>query len=889
MVSSMGFGKQAPKATEADKSLLLGLSANNNVDIESIRSLLEKGANPYEKDKEGVSAFEYANQAKNLEVMHLMYQFFPNDEYAKNTLEVITLAKIEHEFAKGNFNEVTKITSYSDKSNIPVLRERAEKLALEKGENFIGLEDNIVIFKDFLSKKPLIGRSVDGNGSLLKGALDFALDKFSTNPELLDQVVSLAVEQNKDNNKLKEDLSKRLVEYSNNKIVTHPYAEKLNAIIQTVGITPKEYIFGNLSADEKRHLANISLLIDDTEEMQKIIDGKDQEWSLNESSLIDIHKSVQALQNTKLPLKLANRINASVIAVTNQYLNKTSDIGSISRISDIAYKTEVYLKSFLEEVRPNNIEDLKLLYLRNVVRDIFSGKDVFSDSADLTKLTELELKKFNEFLMQNPSIGDLEDSKSVGGVALKIALMHATTHPEILDNVVGLAKAQSLERVMQDSHDNNETSLEDLSVLGSHLIEMANKAEDEKVRLAIVNSVKNHLKGYLKLDDGYRVNSMILNASKAGNTKMVDLLLTTYPKQFQDAKGQIDYNGISALYNDGHIDSVKTLLHSPKSINHYLSEASENPDLANHKLVKFIFDNKGKHEISLDENSVILLVNSAMKLGDTKMIADVIQDISKGNNIELLDQAFSLINDDSKRMNNLIKEMYKDDSQDHDIITNFIMQNISVKNLDAESIKTIAPFYNPDADEKGEFLNKILDFAYTKGINFEKMKASVSLIMSGTSNINEAINLDGMDKQLKDYVDTRNSHETKPIWTMVKAIFKGKSLEQYKADKIKDKAFAIRLFLSADKEDFGSVETASTRSNSIDYTQSVGQNNFSKEVSTETKVEAKEKQLRDIIKTFRDKRMERRKYGVIDSLQAEKDNIAFQQKLQKNPYSGRTL
>lgn len=875
--SALGRGKQTTKATEEDKRLLLGLAENKGVNIESIKSLLEKAVDPYEKDEEGISAFEYANQAKNLEAMHLMYQYFPS-EAAKNLLEALTLEKIEHEFGEGNFEEVAKIASYSEKSNIPFIREKSEKLALEDGEKIIDLkENNIAIFKDFLSRKPLIGSDLTKDTALINNALSFALDKFYTNPELLDQVVSLAIEQNKDNNKLKQDISQKLVEYSNNSIVTHPYAEKLNAIIQIIGAVPENYIFGALSDDDKRHLANISLLID-SEEKVNIAAG-----NIDESELIDFHKSVQALQKTKLPSSIAGRMNASIIEVTNQYLNKTTDVSSILTIADIAAKTEIYQHSvFAKEAKLKDSKDLIDLHLRNKVKDIL-GKNIF----DGVKLVELsQLNRFNEFLKQNPALGDLQDPGSIGGVALEVALTHAAAHPELLDNVVGIARKQNLERVILDSHDYNESSLADL---GTYLIAIANDSKDEQVRLAIFNSIRNHLKGSLLLDDDYQVESLIEAANSANNTKLVDLLLTTYPKQFQDAKGQIDYSGISSLYNDGHIDSVKTLLHSSESINHYLSEASDSYNLANHNLVKFIYDNKASHEISLDENSTRLLVNSAMKLNDKEMLADVMKYVAeRDNKNKMLNHAVELINNDPKKLNAFIKEIFNDDNSSKSMIAEAVLQSSTIHNLDKDSVKAMAPFYNPSVDEKGEFLSKVLDSAYTKGISFDNMKAEVNFIMRGTNNLNESINLDGMEPQLKDYVNTRNSHEKRPIWTRVKAILKGKSLEQYKEDKIKDKTFAIKLFLSADKEDIGSVETASTRSNSIDYTPSLGPIVASVDIDEATRAKITSQEESNIASEKNRRAKNRNRGDIVSSLRDEKDQEAIRMKKAREAASGAT-
>ena len=853
------------KIEAVNSQTLFYIMKSDNPDISKITSLLVNGANPYEEYENKSSVFKKAVTNDNMELAHLIYQLSPNHDY-KDILENTTIVHLRQN--RSNIADINKIVSLSKKNSMPEVQKQAEIIMYEEGiktipqtkmsimvngvKTVVERSDDIVItpeiiagFSNFIDQKPLLGNDLSGSKqeSLIYPALHFSLSNFHSDPNLLNKVTNLFLEQNPDNKQLKQELTNILIVYSNKLVSSYKSALQMDSLIKSIGGEITNYAFGSLSEEHKEALLNISELMDKENIQSKL------ENALDENSLIKLHRDIQLIQGIDLPHKLISSIDSNVYKITQNFFNKQvkdENIEAISRMSKVACDTKSYMNHTFDGGSKSSVA-LEELHVKQLIEQIIGN--------DVSKLNESQLEKFSQLLDKNPSIGSISDEKSLGRIILDISVLYAKEKPELLEKVTKImkdnqtsnefasyskallligSKTDHLSQKQLDDFigflksdpsptlgdENSDKSLAKITLeiadkypkikkqvldiynaliedeinlknaTTTHFIEGSNLSLDEKQRKSLTDHIVKNLYKELSCENQQDVAYLLKSTSEAKNPELLNSIILANKGNI---KLSIEHSSLEDLFIHGYKEATKELLYSPESTSRYLDSLSKNNSI-NHDLIKFIYDNKADGTTINSPRTIEALVDIASKTQDYKMLSEIVHNTIFTKDELLINSSLTevLKNNDLKYFNSLVTDIISSETmtanQKHTFAQTILKDEKYINNLDSNTISALAPHYEPKIDSS-KFLGKLLDKIYLKGDSRENLiqKVEFTLIKTDQQTI---INPEEFQKSFDNFLEVKKYHEKKPIMTMIKAFSSGKSSKDYKQVQI-DESLSI--------------------------------------------------------------------------------------------------
>ncbi len=857
------------KLQEVNDKALFTLTSLPMTNLKQLNILLENGADP-NIEYDGITAFHQALKANNLEAMHSMYQHVPSLDY-KDLLERHTIATLTQ--AKDDVSEFNKILKYSERSNLPQIKKEAELIMYREGVHIIPPEvtsieingqktiiqqdkktiatpEMISAFAEFIKKGPLLGSNIteDNEQSFAKTAVDFALNHFKSNPELLDNVITLITEQNPNDKKLTQELTDRLIQHSNDNISSLTQILKMDSLIKITGGKINNYKFGSLSQSDTDNLFVIASLLKHRKDQESMISG-----DITEKDLTNFHQAVQSIQDKDIPQSLGSRINSAISYSTQTFFDKQirlGDANAISRMSEIAANTKTFMAFTFETPETQNKDTLEEQTINKLIESILG--------TDLENLDKAKLDKLGILLDQKPSLGDFSNQRSLGRIALDIAITYAKDNPENLEKITSLIierqtnnelssyeKALSIlgnktEHLSRTELDNfvkflqqdplpymgdhrNEKTLANLTlkIIENHpdrkeqlsenylnlsekgpdllinatslIIEAANSSQDKEQREVLTEHIISHLKPQISFENPKDTEYLMLKTAKAEHNKLLNTIIL---ENKGNIDSKLDYYGIESLFKEGYKDAVKELLFDSKAISHYISEAYGKPEV-NNELIKFIFDNSNDKSILLSENTIDVLVNTAVKQQDSTMLNKIITEATNTGEQNLISFTTEQIikKADPAKLNDFVTNIFSDPNYETEkkssIAISILQKDETITKLDANSVNSLASSYNPSTDSP-KFLHKLMDVNYSK--NDSKQSFVTKLSLARITNIKDT---DAFRDSFNSYFETKQYHDKKPLMTWVKSIFSGKTPQKYKEDQITESVSKVKTKLES--------------------------------------------------------------------------------------------
>lgn len=851
---------------EVNSKALFYTMKSENPNLSKISSLLENSANPYAEYGTQESAFQIAINNNKFEIAHLIYALSENPDY-KDLLENRTIAELRQN--RDNSHNIAKIVNFDKKNLMPKIRKQAEIIIYEEGlkiipqknmdiivngvKTTIKTEGDIVItpeiiekFSKFIDQKPLLGSDLSEQNKecFIRLALNFALDNFDKNPDLLSKVTNLIQEQNPNDKQLKQKITDILVEHSNNNISSYRSAIQIDSLIKLMGEKITNYSFGNLSEEHKEALINISEFMN-KKNIQSI-----PEDALKEDVFENLHRNVQLLQGTNLPKELLSNINSNIIKITQNYFNKQvkdENIEAISRMSKVACNTKSYMSFMFYTDETQDAATLEGRHVNQLIQKIIGN--------DIDKLNESQLEKFSKLLDKNPSIGNIEDEKSLGRIVLDISVLYAKQKPELLEKVTKIMKDNQISNEQSsynkgmmviggstdhlsqkqleafinfletdpapilgdvnndknlgkmaleiaDKYPKNKTQILDIynsliekevnlrNVTTTHFIEGSNLSLDEQQRKSLTNHILKNLYKELACEDQRDISYLLSSTAEAKNTELLNSIILANKGNI---KSTIEHTSLEDLFNNGYKESTKELLYSPEVTSRYLDLLSKDRTI-NNDLIKFVYDNKANGTVINSPRTIEALVDIASKTQDYKMLSEVVHNTISTKDELLINSSLTEIlkNKDLKYFNSLIGDISSSETmtanQKHTFSQTILKDEKYINSLHPDTIQGLAPYYNPKIDSP-KFLAKLIDQVYVKGDSREQLipKMQLALIKTDQQSIS---NQEEFNKSFDKFLEIKTYHEKKPIMTMIKAFISGKSSKDYKHNQI-DSALSI--------------------------------------------------------------------------------------------------
>jgi hypothetical protein len=495
-----------------------------------VLNALKMGANPYIKDNKQKSVFDYAKDANNLELMHIIYQ---NSTLPSKESKIITQTL-----------------------------EQATRLILES--------DNAPDLKNFLDQEPYLGDSA--NSYLAKNALDFALDNFKTSADILTKVVDLAIEQNPKNNEFKKALASKLVEYSNEK-ANILQTQIIDKFIASLDKETKDYKFGKLSQESKDALANFSM---NSSDKKDVIEG-----TISKKDLISLYNSAHSLQDKALPEGIRSQIDSNIVQATNQFLNKQVEAGNLAEIIEIsrlAQQNKAYMFERIGDPEKSNSDSNSGTLNKATFNLEQAQKEYDVEKIEIKKSLAVMLKKPSQELetQLNSSLSEINKSSETTRLFITEELINATNATEDKDRQKVIA--DSLSNHLKDclkayGKDDLEDIITQTDESNHHLLNVVMQNKDPKINLG--ENV------YLKLTESASANnnSELLAAILKETTKFnqIDAVInadTLPPKTLREAT--------SIIINDESIEESDKL----KIVQAALPKINIYPELLNPLLEK---------------------------------------------------------------------------------------------------------------------------------------------------------------------------------------------------------------------------------------------------------------------------------------------------------------
>lgn len=449
-------------------------------------------------------------------------------------------------------------------------------------------------FNEFLQKKPLLGGDLnDDNEEIGKQALSFAIENFrsspqnfSSQPEMLHQVIELIKEQNHDNPKVLSQLAQELVRVSNN--ANWPLAilnldleikklEKLGAKIEN-------YNYGSLSEAERKHFLNMAHTICKTDSNPNIKGNMANVINLSaenlptEAEMVSVHKSIQALEPR------IGRIPASAFLIS-----------SLKEITEAYIKTQIH--SHGEFRKANNVMEVaQNSPSHRLVDDIKEGKNELRDftigeiAAAGAPIIQDHPESFLDFLQRGPLFSS-KLNHDFTEKTLQFGIYMAIDQPEILDKTIELFKEQ---------HKDNDQALEDFT---NKLIEYSNLLSEDLIKQKTLNTkIIEHL-GPLLSADHIDINKIIAQAAKNKNISLVSALILN--NSSSDIKPNLA--ALKLMHDTGDIAAEK-LLQRPEEAIDYLRSSDSLDD----NLFKLILS-KIPSKLAKDEIITLLECSNSIK------------------------------------------------------------------------------------------------------------------------------------------------------------------------------------------------------------------------------------------------------------------------------------
>ena len=313
---------------------LLAAASDPNFKSDMDKLFTGKKVDPYDTsisygDEGFMSAWDRALAKQNLQLLHLMYQKYP-DPTRRDSLITLTKAKLEETAKLGRFDVFNQIHDYSKKTKTPEIEEYVNKL---KGEAKRKIK-SIRYFNDVLDffekdSAHIIREPI--------GFLYSALDNFDKDPNLLERALKAIKERRLDSN---EEVKKILVKYYNQ--LKDP-EQKLKMEEKTRDFLPNLKSYGLSALDIFKHNDVINI----AEDTMAVLDAQiPNEINFDKSDDLELDKELLD-SKTFEPL------------IMDTEIKKDKDIAKTKIIPKGLRSTQDFMD---EAIRRGNVDLMKKLY-----------------------------------------------------------------------------------------------------------------------------------------------------------------------------------------------------------------------------------------------------------------------------------------------------------------------------------------------------------------------------------------------------------------------------------------------------------------------------------------------------------------------------------------------
>ena len=811
--------------------------------VDKVKEALKKGANPYALDEMDKSAFDYAIESNNLESMHAMYQHAKHPDYY-DTLEALTIQKLNEYAKKGDIISCNKILSYSENSDLPNIKEYVQNLTNDHGfkvlntaypinedafktakeeylknnpdiishnkiEELLGKEatkdlmsvKSIKIAKDgadcdvysiFESELKQLCPNLDTSSPNIEPKIvkDYAINNLVQKSYQLAKPKSISVNEFLDQKPLlNEKLTEALLHYSLENYEYHP------ELINKLACLTNEQNPRNKNLREEFAQKLVTYSNDNIEQfekaliMDKIIKDLNVKvtgykfGSLTEKTLDNLYQTDKCMKD-KEAIWNGTLAEENIIAFHQaaQALEK-EDLPQKLRNSiniNIIQSTNEYLG---KQVKLGNLEAIKnITSIAADTKTFMLHRFEPDEPQNRQILEEMETLKAGSHFIDNKRLDDFSDFLN----------KKPNLGSDPLDNPHSLGKL-----AIETAIDNIETHPEILNKV-IKLIKEQNKDNGTILEIfkadLIDHATNNEFPSSKRagiqnaLHDNFANELSFNNAEdtaafvKAASTAEHSKLLNALILGNKDNhKIHLDYPELKSLYDNKHLEAVKSIF-TPDNINNYLTDAGKNSDF---EFISFIYQNKANIPVKLDEDNSKNIIKAATKLNNDKLLTKVFEDIYSTHNPDLIATSVKEIFSHEKELNNNIATIFNHiESHEHrDTLAKHILQNNNfIEKLNPSNINLLAQFYNPERDSE-LFLHKFMTNNHTQGINFENYYDKIQLNLPQYDfNNDEKVKI-----SVNDYLITANKEQSS--WDLIKG-------SNSKNEEIKQKITNIKISLS---------------------------------------------------------------------------------------------
>ncbi len=467
-------------------------------------------------------------------------------------------------------------------------------------------------FAEFLQKKPLLGSDLfDDTAGIGSQALNFAVEnfrssaqKFSSQPEMLHQVIELVKEQNRNNPKVLNQLAQELVKVSNH--TTWPLSvldlDLEIKKLEKLGVKVENYNFASLPESDQKHFLNMAHIICKADSNPNIIGKEDNIINLSaenlptEAEMISVHKSIQALKTKIGQMPASAFLIGSFKEITEAYIktqiNNHDDFRKAINVMEIAQDSPSHR---LPGDREEGVNELRDFTIKEITK---AGEPILENPTGDTP------KHFLDFLQRSPLFSSKLDD-TFTEKTLQFGIIMAIEKPEILDKTIELFKEQY--------QDNDEV----LEKLTNKLIEHSNLlTKNPDSQKTLNKKIIEHLGEFLCIDH-IDINKIIAQASDAKNSSLVSALI------LNNSSADIEPNLVALkLMHDTNDPAAEKLLQRPEEAISYLA-SSDSIDDTLFNLILSKIPNK------LDNTAIQILFNCSNSIKSSERRNELNQRIEK--------------------------------------------------------------------------------------------------------------------------------------------------------------------------------------------------------------------------------------------------------------------